>query len=173
MEITKNFPDEYEKYRFVPLDGSESDLRTLEVLAEDSRVSVVDNRAFPDLYRKYGDKNVLQKTFNEQIGFVDGVEDIRMKIEEVASEVGGVVVDGNLIVMDKKGPNESLRAYNWPFTGVRGGEMKIDLSKDEIEKIKVELEAKGIEMRRVESIKLDPKNRGDRNHIVAVFLGKE
>lgn len=173
MEITKNFPEEYEKYRFVPLDGSDCDLQTLEVLAEDSRVSAVSVLAFPDLYRKYGKEDVLQKTFNEQIGFVDDVEVIRKRIEETASEIGGVVVDGSLIIMDKKGPDESLRAYNWPFTGIRGGEMQIDLSKDDIKKIKAELEAKGVDMRRVESIKLDPRNRGDNNHIVAVFLGKE
>ena len=165
--------DEYDQYRFLPLGGDYSDLETLEMLAETSRVSVVDASAFTPLYRKYGNIEQLRERFIKEIGLTEDAKTIEKVITDIAAKVRGVLVRGEMLIMDTMGAGDTHRVYTWPYIGIRGDLTTIEMSDELVAHIKDQMISLGIDPKRIAELKTNPTNRGDRGHVVAVFLGKE
>ena len=162
-----------EQFTFNPVPALSFNLELVEYLAsKGKRVAVMEPNAFNDLYQKYGSEEVLLRYFEENIGYMDEVQQVRDMVQEVANELGAKMVEGSFYVLDNKGVNGAIRAYFWPYIGIQFQLESTNHVKGAQEALTKKLNEKGIDIARIADIETNPGARTQRGATTAVFIGK-
>ena len=113
----------------------------------------------------------LNKRFNDEVGYMDKADAVNKAMRKLAEEMGVSFVEDSIIVLDNKGENGKVRAYTWPFIGLKNPIVTTQIPENSKVVIMDMLKELDVDQKRFTELNGTPGVQTQRDATALVFIG--